>query len=68
MTANEIQILICGIAIGGQAMAVWHMVLDMRAARRSLAESTKARRRAAADHYFNSLRLYQLQQRVASPR
>ncbi|MFM9672740.1 hypothetical protein [Streptomyces galilaeus] len=68
MTPSEIQILICGIGIGVQTMAVCHMVGDMRDARRSLAESTNARRRAAADHYLSSLRLYQLQHRTGARR
>ncbi|MFJ4692824.1 hypothetical protein [Streptomyces sp. NPDC088766] len=68
MTPSEIQILICGIGIGAQTMAVWHMVLDMRDARRSLAESTEARRRAAADHYLSSFRLYRLQHRTEARR
>lgn len=64
MTPNEIQMLVCGIGIGAQGMAIWRMVLDMRDARRSLADSYQARRRAAGDHYLNSLRLYRLQNRV----
>lgn len=63
MTANEIQLLLCGIGIGAQAMVVWHMVIDMRAARRSQAEAEAARKRAAGDQYLNSLRLYRLQHR-----
>ncbi|MFH8805503.1 hypothetical protein ACH4F6_39180 [Streptomyces sp. NPDC017936] len=64
MTVNELQMLICGIGIGAQTMAVLHMIGDMRDARRSLAESRQARRRAAADHYLNSVRLHRLQQRT----
>jgi hypothetical protein len=44
------------------------MVLDMRDARRSLARSRQARRRAGADAYLNSFRLYRLQQRRPVPR
>lgn len=64
MTPNEIQMLVCGIGIGAQGMAIWRMVLDMRDARRSLADSYQARRRAAGDQYLNSLHLYRLQHRV----
>ncbi|MFJ4617398.1 hypothetical protein [Streptomyces sp. NPDC088812] len=64
MTPNEIQILICGIGIGAQAMAVCHMIGDMRDARRSLAAARQARRRATADHYLSSFRLYRMQQRT----
>jgi biotin-(acetyl-CoA carboxylase) ligase len=64
VTANELQMLICGIGIGAQSMALWHMALDIRDTRRTLAESRRARRRSAADHYLNSLRLYRLQQRT----
>ncbi|MFE1748981.1 hypothetical protein ACFW88_00245 [Streptomyces anandii] len=63
MTANEIEMLLCGISIGAQGMALCHMVLDLRDVQRDLARSRQARRRAAADHYFNSLSLYQLQTR-----
>jgi len=63
MTPNEIQMLLCGIGIGAQGMAVWRMVLDMRDARRSLAESHQARRRAGGDAFLRSLELYQVQQR-----
>ncbi|MGW0372440.1 hypothetical protein ACWDZW_26830 [Streptomyces coeruleorubidus] len=63
MTETEFILLLAGIGIGAQGMAVWHMILDMRDARRNLALSRQARRRAAADVYLNSLRLYQIQQR-----
>jgi hypothetical protein len=63
MTETEFILLITGVGIGAQGMAVWHMVLDMRDARRNLTLSRQARRRAAADVYLNSLRLYQIQQR-----
>lgn len=63
MTPNEIQMLLVGIALGVQGMAVTHMVWDMRDARRSQTEAEQARRRAAGDLYLNSLRLYRLQHR-----
>jgi hypothetical protein len=64
MTDSEILLLIYGIGIGAQSMALLHMTLDMRDARRNLARSRADRRRAAADHYLNSLRLYQVQLRL----
>ncbi|MEU5769822.1 hypothetical protein ABZ782_28295 [Streptomyces asoensis] len=63
MTVNEIELLLIGIGIGGQGMALWHMVIDMRSARRSRTEAEAALKRAVGDHYFNSFRLYRLQQR-----
>lgn len=63
MTPNEIQMLLCGIALGVQLMAVLHMVWDMRDARRSQTRAEAAAKRAAGDHYINSLRLYQIQHR-----
>ncbi|GGV86820.1 hypothetical protein GCM10010294_67940 [Streptomyces griseoloalbus] len=63
MTENEIILFICGIGVGAQGVAVWHMVLDMRQARRSLAESHQVRRRSAGDAFLRSLELYQVQQR-----
>ncbi|MEV8552586.1 hypothetical protein AB0L04_22555 [Streptomyces glaucescens] len=64
MTETETLLLIVGIGIGAQGMAIWQAALDMRDAHRNLARSRAARRRAAADHYLNSLTLYQLQQRT----
>ncbi|MDV7221016.1 hypothetical protein [Streptomyces prunicolor] len=64
MTANEIQMLVCGIGIGAQGMAIWEMVRNMRASRRGRTESETARKQAAGDVYLSSLRLYQLQHRT----
>lgn len=61
MTVNEIQILICGLLIGAQSMSLLHAFWNARDDRRDLAASRLARRRAAGDHYYSSLRLYQLQ-------
>lgn len=66
MTPDEIALLLIGFGIGAQAMAIFGMVSDMRAERRSDASALRARRGAAGDRYLNSLRLYQLQHR--SPR
>lgn len=63
MTPNEIQMLLVGLAIGVQGMAVTHMVWDMRDARRSQTETEAASKSAAGDLYLNSLRLYRLQHR-----
>lgn len=63
MTVNELSMLICGFALGAWTIAVWHMILDMRAARRSLAEAHQVRRRSAGDAFLRSLELYQVQQR-----
>ena len=68
MTPNEIQMLICGIGIGAQGMAVFGMVCDMRSARRSRTAAEAALKRAAGDHYLNSLRLYRLQHRTEARR
>ena len=63
MTSNELAMLITGLLVGANLVAVWHAILDMREARRSLAESHQVRRRAAGDAFFRSLELYQVQQR-----
>ena len=63
MTPNEMQLLAIGSVLGAWTVAVVNMVLDMRDARRSLAESHQIRRRAAGDVYLRSLELYQVQQR-----
>jgi len=61
VTAIEIELLIIGIGIGAQSMAVWHMVVDMRSARRSQTAAEAALKRATGDQYFNGFRLYRLQ-------
>ncbi|KDN73937.1 hypothetical protein DF19_41835 [Streptomyces olindensis] len=63
MTPNEIQLLVVGFVLGAWTVMVVNMALDMRDARRSLAESHRIRRRAAGDAYLRSLELYQVQQR-----
>ncbi|GGS47973.1 hypothetical protein [Streptomyces violaceus] len=63
MTPNEMQLLAVGFVLGAWTVAVCHMVLDMRDARRNLARSEQARRRAAGDQYLSSFRLYRMQQR-----
>ncbi|QUI32460.1 hypothetical protein H9W91_17515 [Streptomyces alfalfae] len=63
MTNNEIVLLTVGIGIGAQAMAVAHMVGDMRTVRRAQTEAEAAVKAAAGDRYLSSLRLYQLQNR-----
>lgn len=68
MTVSELQMLICGIGIGAQGMALQHMWWDMRDARRSEKVSRQAWRDAAGDCYLSSLRLYQLQQRTGARR
>ncbi|MBL3670256.1 hypothetical protein JL475_30630 [Streptomyces sp. M2CJ-2] len=60
---NEIQLLAIGLVLGAWIVAVWQASLNLRDARRSLAESHQARRRAAGDHFLNSLELYRIQQR-----
>ena len=68
MTAIELEILVCGLLIGAQAMNCLHVYWGVRDDRRDLAASRQARRRAAADRYFASLRLYQLQHRTEARR
>ncbi|MFD3498808.1 hypothetical protein [Streptomyces sp. NPDC058678] len=63
MTPNEIQMLLVGIALGAQGMAVTHMVWDMRDVRRSGAASRAVLKRAAGDQFMSSFRLYRLQHR-----
>lgn len=63
MTINEIVLLAVGIGIGAQAVAVAHMVGDMRTVRRAQTEAEAAVKAAAGDRYLSSLRLYQLQNR-----
>ena len=63
MTPNEIQLFLCGVALGVQGMAVLHMVGDLRDIRRNEKVSREAMKRTAGDQYLNSLRLYRLQHR-----
>ncbi|MFC7842521.1 hypothetical protein [Streptomyces sp. NPDC057382] len=63
MTPNEIQLLIVGFVLGAWTVAIWQMVLDLREAERNLARSEKTRRRAAADRFLSSFRLYRIQNR-----
>jgi hypothetical protein len=63
MTETELILFFTGLLVGANLVAVWHAILDMREARRSLAESHQVRRRAAGDAFFRSLELYQVQQR-----
>lgn len=67
MTPNEMQLLAVGFVLGAWTVAVWQMVLDMRDTRRSLARSEQALRRAAADRFLSSFRLYRLQHRPRQP-
>lgn len=67
MTPNEMQLLAVGFVLGAWTVAVWQMVLAMRDARRDLARSEQARRRAAGDQFLNSFRLYRLQHRPRHP-
>lgn len=68
MTANEIQMLVVGIALGAQLMGLLNMWWDRQDARRNAAHSRQAWRQAAGDRYLSSLRLYQLQQRTEARR
>ena len=63
MTPNEMQLLAVGFVLGAWTIVIVYMVLGMRDARRSLAESHQIRRRAAGDVYLRSLELYKVQQR-----
>ncbi|MER6431568.1 hypothetical protein ABT272_28135 [Streptomyces sp900105245] len=63
MSDHEWQILICGMSYGAVLTTWLQAWLDSRDARRQRKASAVARRRAAADHYLVSLRLYRLQQR-----
>ena len=63
MTPNEMQLRAVGYVLGAGTIVIVYMVLGMRDARRSLAESHQIRRRAAGDVYLRSLELYQVQQR-----
>ena len=64
MTLNEFQMLIYGIGIGAQGMAILDMIGSMRGARRSQTQAETARKQAAGDAFLSSLRLYQLQHRT----
>jgi hypothetical protein len=66
VTPNEFLMLVCGIGIGAECMAVTNMVWDMRDARRGRTESEAALKRAAGDHYLNTFRLYRLQHRTGA--
>ncbi|SED26282.1 hypothetical protein SAMN05216532_3989 [Streptomyces sp. 2231.1] len=66
MTDNEIQILICGASYGAVLTTWLHAFWNARDDRRDLEASRLARRRAAADRYYSSLRLYQLQRRTGT--
>lgn len=67
MTPNEMQLLAVGFVLGAWTVAIWQMTLDLRDARRDLARSEEARRRAAADRFLSSFRLYGLQHRPPVP-
>jgi hypothetical protein len=67
MAPTEVQLLVVGFVLGAWTVAICRMALDMRDARRSLAQSEQARRRAAGDTYLNSFRLYRLQHRPPVP-
>ena len=66
MSDSEWQILICGMSSGAVLTTWLHAWCNTRDARRQLKASALARRRAAADHYLASLRLYQLRQRTGA--
>lgn len=68
MTSNEISMLPIGISLGAQLMTGLNAYWNWRDGRRALTASRKARRLAAADQYYRSLRLYQLQQRTEARR
>jgi hypothetical protein len=63
VTPNEIQMLITGVALGAQGMAMLHAYWASKDARRSAARAAAAVKRSAGDRYLSSLRLYQLQHR-----
>ena len=63
MTPSEIQMLIVGIALGAHCMNVMHSYWSLKDARRSAAAARASAKRAAADRYFHSLRIYQIEQR-----
>jgi hypothetical protein len=67
MTPNEMQLLAVGFVLGAWTVAIWQMTLDMRDGRRDLVRSEEARRRAAADRFLSSFRLYGLQHRPPVP-
>ena len=68
MTANEILFLIYGVALGATWMSTLHARWVAQDARRSRTAAEAARRRAAGDQYYSSLRLYQLQNRTEARR
>ena len=63
MTVNEIIMLICGFTFGAWTFAAWRMALDMREARRDVARSEQAWKRAAGDRFLRSFEVYRAQQR-----
>ncbi|MFI8297312.1 hypothetical protein ACIGCZ_15365 [Streptomyces nigra] len=63
MTPNEIQLLVCGIAIGAQSMVALNAYWASRDATRAATEAQAALKRSAGDHYLNGFRLYRLQHR-----
>ncbi|MFF7290714.1 hypothetical protein [Streptomyces griseorubiginosus] len=63
MTPNEIQMLIVGTALGAQFMNILHSYWSMKDASRAAAAAKASAKRAAADRYFHSLRIYQIDQR-----
>ncbi|MEU3292994.1 hypothetical protein ABZ722_11600 [Streptomyces longwoodensis] len=68
MTPSEITMLALGLGLGAQGTTVLHAYWASKDAQRSAAAARAARRRAAGDRYFTSLRLYQLQQRPGARR
>lgn len=65
MADHEIQLLSIGIAIGMDLMLLMQIAFGILDDRRDREASRRARRRAAAEHYYRSLRRYHRQVRFA---
>lgn len=68
MTSNELLMLVVGMGLGAHLMNLMHAYWASKDARRSATQAQAAIKRAAGDHYLNSLRLYQIQQRYGVTR
>ncbi|MER6435455.1 hypothetical protein ABT275_03700 [Streptomyces sp. NPDC001185] len=63
MSFDDITLFIIAMAVGAQLMNFLHMRWDAQIARRDLAASRAARRRASADLFFSTFLGYQWKNR-----
>ncbi|MFB7739595.1 hypothetical protein ACFC08_35650 [Streptomyces sp. NPDC056112] len=68
MTPTEIQILVCGVLIGAYLVIALHAFWGWRDAQCNLQASRRLRRVREADHFFDSLWTYQMQQKLKALR